>query len=49
MHYKPFEVEVITKEKVTTQQKTITAILVVYYFTAVFSIAAGLYVNLSNV
>lgn len=48
MHYEPFKVEVITQEKVTTAQEIITALLVVYYFAGVFSIAAALYINLSH-
>jgi|GEM_PF-5336610 len=48
MHYDPFEVQVITEEKVTTSQRIITALLVAYYFAGVLSIAAALYVNLSH-
>ena len=48
MHFEPFQVQVVTEEKVTTAQRVITALLVFYYFAGVFSISAALYVNLSH-
>lgn len=48
MHYDPFKVQVTTEEQVTTAQQIITSVLVVYYFSGVLSIAAALFVNLSQ-
>lgn len=43
MPFDPFVVEVITKERTTTVQKILTAVLTVYFFASSSSVAIALY------
>lgn len=46
MHYDPFEVEVITEQAVSTQQKILTAVLAVYFLVSASSIGLVLFYSL---
>jgi hypothetical protein len=48
MHYDPFEVQVITEPKVSTQQKIITSLLVGYLLLSVSGVALALYFSFTK-